>query len=90
MIIISNEGQVLSTRNGGAYQIIVFFGTIILFGCDHAQKRGEGSCLKSYAYGGPFLVKKDGWNLIVVDQKTNTEERKLPNDNTWSAVECPK
>ncbi len=68
-------------------KLVIFIGTVILFGCDHAQKRAEGSCLKSYAYGGPFLVKKDGWDLIVVNQ---TGEKKLPNDHTWSAVECPK
>lgn len=61
-----------------------------ILSCDHVPKRAEGSCLSSPAYGGPFKVKKAGWNLIVTDINKKTEDKKFPNDNSWSNIECPK
>jgi hypothetical protein len=66
---------------------LIFLGVVA---CDSVPKRAEGTCLRSYVYGGPYLVKKDGWDLVVVDAKTNANERKLPNDRSWATVECPR
>jgi hypothetical protein len=58
-------------------------------GCDTAQKRQVGSCVKSGSYGGPYRVVRSGWDLIVTNPQRTDQEKKVPNDNTWKVVDCP-